>query len=138
MDNRAAGGSVTRRPPDRDSRSAPPKVTQQEEALARANTIRLAQAAFRREVAAMPRLEGMGVVAAALEDPDETTGAMRLGFVLAAPRRCSLGTAERLLGGVGVGSSDRRVRELTERQRKVLAVALRGPAVAGSGKREAA
>lgn len=111
---------------------------QQEEALARANTIRLAQAAFRREVAAMPRLEGMGVVAAALEDPDEIIGAMRLGFVLAAPRRCSPGTAERLLRVVGVGSSDRRVRELTQRQRKLLSVALRSPAGAGSGKKDAA
>lgn len=103
-------------------------MTQRQEALALANAQRAAQAAFRREVAAMSRLEGMGVVAAALEDPDEAVGAMRLGVVLAAPRGCSSGTAKRLLRHAGVGSSDRRVRELTERQRKVLALALRSPA----------
>lgn len=124
-------------PPNRDSRSAPPKVTQQQEALARANTIRLAQAAFRREVAAMPRLEGMGVVAAALEDPDETVGRMRLLPLLGAVRGVTPGLADGVAAHAGV-VGDRRVGELTERQRRVLAVALRSPAGAGSGKKEAA
>ncbi len=116
-------------------------MTQHMDALAQAQAIRLAHAAFRREIAALSQREGMGIVAAALDDPGEMVGRMRLTAgrypLVPAIRGFGAASAERLIRRAGA-SGGRRVCDLTERQRKVLSVALRSPAGAGSGKREAA
>jgi len=69
------------------------------------------------------------VVAAALDDPDEMVDRMRLTAgrypLVPAIRGFGAASAERLIRRAGA-SGDRRVCELTERQRNLLSVALRG------------
>lgn len=105
-------------------------TSQHMDALAHANTIRVAQAAFRREIAACSQREGMGIVAAALDNPGEMVGRMRLTTgrypLVPAIRGFGAASAERLIRRAEA-SGDRRVGELTERQLKLLSAALRGP-----------
>ncbi|MGH2954667.1 MAG: hypothetical protein ACRD2Z_03205 [Thermoanaerobaculia bacterium] len=97
-------------------------------ALERANEIRLAGARWRREVREYPKAEGQAMLAEALERNDipDCLARMDLGWFLTAPQRLGPARAARLALGAGVRRSKCRVRDLTLRQRSVLAARLRG------------
>lgn len=92
------------------------------EALALAESARLAQARVARAI----REGGPLVAVEALTHPDETTGAMRLKRVLRAVPRYGSHRIGRLLADAGIpsGRLDRRLRELTERERQAIAAGL--------------
>lgn len=64
---------------------------------------------------------GAQLVAAALEAPDEHGAALRVGWLLGAIERVGPHTTRGLLRSVTVADPRRRVGELTDRQRRVLA-----------------
>lgn len=98
------------------------------EALEIANSRRHAGAVVRTEIAALPMAEGLRRVADLLEDPDDAVGALRIERLLSAAHRFGPAKIARLcLTTRGFDPSRRvaRVRELTRRERLVLAAALR-------------
>jgi hypothetical protein len=92
-------------------------MTQQLQALAIANRVRSDGVAVQREIAA-----GTLTVVDALEDP--RASGLHVGRLLCAQRGYGPGKAHRLLGSLGIWPT-RRVRDLTERQRKLIAETLR-------------
>lgn len=92
------------------------------QALALAESARLAQARVVRAI----REGGPLVAVEALTHPDETTGAMRLKRVLGAVPRYGSHRIGRLLADAGVPAArlDRRLRELSARERYVIAAEL--------------
>lgn len=95
-------------------------------ALEHANEIRLAHAAMKRDVRKLPRCDGMEAVAAILLDPDETAQRMRLRYLLDGIRRFQREPRQRILTATRLAGSreDRRLGELTERERRMLAAGL--------------
>jgi hypothetical protein len=102
-------------------------TAQSMEALAGANEIRIGISRIRRYVEGLPQPLAAVRVADALEhDYDEPAiGAMRAGGLLAAIHRFGPARVRACLRLAGVESADRRVRELSERQRRVIAGQLR-------------
>lgn len=98
---------------------------QRMDALAAANEIRLGIARVRAEVFALEQPAGCEEVAGLLENPDETVSAMKIGTLLLSVRKFGRQRVGRLLSMAEVRSMDRRVRDLSERQRRVLAGLLR-------------
>jgi hypothetical protein len=107
------------------------------QALDRGNEIRLAMAARRRELRALPNAEGRQLAAEWLEDPDEVIGRMKLGYLLASIRRMGPQRIATLLRPIGLESAQsRRIASrtssdwgalpLTLRQRLTVAAALVG------------
>jgi hypothetical protein len=92
------------------------------EALGYANEIRIAQAAVYRSVKALPRIEGTQRVAEMLADPDDLVGSIRLDRLLGAIHRHQHRATLRALDRAAMqhGRLDRRVRELSERERLAL------------------
>lgn len=93
-------------------------------ALRLANDTRTSQHAFRREMAAVSYAEGCQRVARLLvgdDDMDDAIGRMRVGRFLNTIRRFGPLNIERSLNAAGIVSEERRVRDLTNRQRVALA-----------------
>lgn len=116
------------RAPTRASRPTPPPEPPQEQqhmrALARANEVRLARAALKREIAAGSR-SALEVVR---EVPWEAES-MAVGELLAAQRRWGKARSRKLINSAGLKET-KEVGALTERQRRVLAGALEAKATA--------
>lgn len=94
-------------------------------ALEAGNRVRVAQANLKVEIAGLPQVEGMAVVADLLEAGDmDVIGGMRVESLLCACRGIGRGKVGRLLVTAGC-SGTRRVRELTGRQREAVAESLR-------------
>ena len=94
-------------------------------ALAKANEMRLEAAFIRRDLQAMSQAEGCRLVASLLVDAPDVVLSMRIGHLLRAIRRFGDAKVGSFLHVADVRSCDRRVRDLTVRQRRVLAGALR-------------
>ena len=105
---------------------------QRDQALARANEIRLHRAAERRRVHALPTADGLSAVAQILADNPEWVRTANLGDVLTWPRRVGARARDRVLTRTGMSPS-KSVGTLTARQRLVLGVALVGTAEPDSG-----
>lgn len=92
------------------------------QALSLANETRARQTQVRREI----REQGPAHVAELLRDPDEIVGSIRLERLLGAMDRYGAVRCRRLLRRAGLhpGRLGRRVRELSERERRVLAEAV--------------
>lgn len=104
---------------------------QRDEALRKANTIRIANAATYREIGELSRSEGRRAVAAILRRPTGPQAAMRIGMLLRSIRFVSVVRATKLLDRAGIVDPNRRVAAtgkahgaLTERQRLALAYIL--------------
>jgi hypothetical protein len=95
-------------------------------ALALANEIRYAQAAWMRSLRALPPAQACRRAAHALWNPDENVGSIRLERVLRSVPRMGDRYVDLLLtqAGVPIARRKRRVRELTERERRIIAAAL--------------
>ena len=106
----------------------PTEEPQHMTALQRANEVRLGRAALKREVAGEQDVaRGRARLAALLEDPPSALASLPIGEALLWPRRHGRRTVGRFLVVAGC-REHKRVGELTERQRRAIAVALRhGP-----------
>lgn len=102
------------------------KVRQQQDALTLANHVRLQCSRIKTEIAGLSQRDGCLRVAAMLDSPvDGPAGALRVGALLESVHRLGLHKSARLLRDAGVFSPQRRVRDLTGRQRRALAGLLR-------------
>jgi hypothetical protein len=102
-------------------------TTQSMQALAYANEVRTANANFRRTVAAMTARGGAEYVADAIECDygHETIGALPVDRMLLSVHKLGSVKAAKCLTAAGVVNHGRRLRELTPRQRKAVAMQLR-------------
>lgn len=99
------------------------------EALARANQVRCANVQTKRMIHTLPLHEGRLLVAELLEDETVVSlpvGALPVGRLLSSINRLGRAGTLRLLRRAEVSSWDKRVRELTSRQRLAVARQLRG------------
>jgi hypothetical protein len=95
-------------------------------ALLKANAVRYAGAEKRRQIASLPRHLAREKVAVLLEDPPDEIARMRVGHLLRSiPQLGRAGVRRTLRLAALRGREERRVHELTERQRKTLASTLR-------------
>lgn len=90
-------------------------------ALAKANVIRKSNADFIRQLRTGPGEAARFLVAAALVEPDDATGALPVRRLLLGIPRFGAARAGRYLRAAGIVSGDRRVRDLSDRQRQQLA-----------------
>lgn len=97
-------------------------------ALRLANEVRSSNSRLRKEIFALEHLEGLGRVADLLDDPAPPVASLSVGRLLRYARRIGDAKVRRLLAVARVSSEDRRVGELTGRQRDVLAALLRADA----------
>jgi hypothetical protein len=95
-----------------------PADSQCMQALARANQVRLARAALKRDISAGCR----GVAEVVLESPWEANS-MSLSELLCSQRRWGRARSRKLLSSIAL-SEGKRVGTLTERQRRILVTAL--------------
>jgi hypothetical protein len=108
-------------------------LDQRAEALKHANRVRLATCDLRREIRALGCVEGRLMVAGLLEGDVEfeTAGSMSVWRLVGSISKLGPVAAGGLLRKVGVLSGDRRVRDLSVRQRVLLASMLRGEELGG-------
>jgi len=109
---------VDRREDAQDDESKQRGTPQCMEALARANKVRLARAALKREISAGHR----SITDVIMQSPWEAES-MSLGELLCAQRRWGRARSRKLLASSAL-SEGKRVGTLTERQRRVLVAAL--------------
>lgn len=97
------------------------------QALELANATRIANAKLRREVRALGAKRGALRVAHALEweHDDPQTGSLRIGHFLCAVQYLHEVKVTRCLAAANVRFSDKKVRDLTKRQREAIAIQLR-------------
>jgi hypothetical protein len=95
-----------------------PDTSQCMQALARANQVRLARAALKRDISAGRR----GITQVILDSPWEV-GSMSLSELLCSQRRWGRARSRKLLSSIAL-SEGKRVGTLTERQRRILVAAL--------------
>jgi hypothetical protein len=110
------------------------------DALARANTVRAAQVAFRRTMRELSPADGRDRAASLLigdEDLDDDVSRMQVARFLSTVRRFGPTNLEHSLKAAGILSGQRQVCDLTNRQRVALAFAL-SPAVARGDVEQAA
>lgn len=98
-------------------------------ALREANRVRLANAATLRSIEALPRPDAENRAAELLRDPTPDVAALHVGRLLEAIPRIGRVKARALLAATGTapGREGRRIRELTKRERNVIADALTRP-----------
>ena len=96
-------------------------------ALRVANHHRFAIAAKRREIRAMDRHDAIEAVAALIEDTDDAVLlGMRVEYLLRSIPRVGSMKASRVLTILGTRDPTKKLRDLTDRQRRTLADAIRG------------
>jgi hypothetical protein len=104
--------------PQTESQSASPDTSQCMQALARANQVRLARAALKRDVSA-----GRRQVAEVILDSPWEADSMSLSELLCSQRRWGRARSRKLLSSIAL-SEGKRVGTLTDRQRRLLVAAL--------------
>lgn len=102
--------------------------TQAAEALSFANERRCALAEIRARIQALPFEEGCELVASILDQPEGHEEAFPVGRMLLSVHRFGEQALATALREAGVLTADKKVRQLTERQRRALALVLRGRA----------
>lgn len=100
---------------------------QRGDALAKANRVRLANAQTYREIRALPAPAAFRRVSGILRAPRGAECAMRVDALLSAASRIGPSKVAALIALAGVRHADRRLRDLTDRQRRVIATALDHP-----------
>ncbi len=93
-------------------------------ALAKANRVRYGHAATVREIAAMPREKGERQVAKLLRKPPARIRTLKIRSLLGAVNRRGPASSERLLSELNL-TNRQRIRDLTTRERDLLAEAVR-------------
>ena len=94
-------------------------------ALARANEVRVGVAGERRRIAYLSYVDGCRLLAEMLADPSEMLLSARIGWLLLSVRGVGRVKVSPLLNRAGVRSWDRHVRDLSDRQRRLLVEILR-------------
>lgn len=97
---------------------------QRDDALAKANSVRLAQATLRRELRDLDRVDGERELADLIRCSNEDhVLRAKVGYLMASVQRRGHAWYRRILGGLGI-SPQRKVRDLTDRERRVIAHAI--------------
>jgi hypothetical protein len=97
---------------------------QRDQALALANHRRAILKTLREDLGDVDLKAGCGMVAAILADPTDHEAAIPVGRLLLSIDRFGVSSLQVVLRAAGIMSADRRVRDLTVRQRSALGVAL--------------
>lgn len=100
------------------------RSAQQLNALQYANSKRLAAAEFKRDVFALGRRDGALHLAGLLLDPGEMLNAMPIQAALLSVKGIGAAKAITMLRAAGVSAVSRRVRDMSHRQRSMLALSL--------------
>lgn len=100
---------------------------QQEQALKRANEVRLRECAFRRRISALSYDEGCEIIAALLDDSDLPAyiGSMKVDRVITAVHRMGSRRAADVRRDASLMRREVRIRDLTVHEKRRLAQALR-------------
>lgn len=101
-----------------------PAVAQRTAALARANEIRVARAEERRRLKSLPYRESRRQAAELIVDPPELWRSATVGYVPAMPARTGPETVRLWLRQAGLPVT-KRLGEMTDRQRRILAGVIR-------------
>lgn len=111
------------------SAAAEPDYAQAKAQLKLANLVRTTNARTIRDIANLPYVDGIDAVIEVLENGDEKgpLGALSIGRLLTAPRWMGEERARVVLRSVSIVSGDRRLRQITMRQREQMALHLRYP-----------
>lgn len=104
-------------------------VAQRMTALEKANRVRLAKVMTKRTLGELDAKESVAYLAELIESDDATMAGMKLGEALLACRHMGVQGMGRIVKHAGVMSADRKIRDLTDRQRRDLVHALRSPSV---------
>ncbi|HEX6024378.1 MAG TPA: hypothetical protein VFZ00_20485 [Solirubrobacter sp.] len=94
--------------------------TQRQEALARANEVRIKNSVWKTENTALSSAEGLQRLIDVLTDPREPHDRLQIGQALLSVRRLGVTKAAPILKHASVLSGDRKIGELTFRQRQVI------------------
>lgn len=106
----------------------PTRRLQSEQALRRANHIRLTRAAIKRNINAMPYREGREAVCRLILDPGDLWNSAKLEYVLRCPDRSGPSFVARVLVcGKSPISPVKRLGSLTQRQRDEIVAFIREP-----------
>lgn len=103
--------------------------TQYMDALALANETRIRQAKVRRRLKTLPPDRGIAEVAGLIDQQDVAALGMTVAGVLLACRGVGPVVVRAVCRHAGIVTADRRIRELTDRQRGELVHVLRSPGV---------
>lgn len=101
------------------------KNAQRDIALAKGNRLRLAAAAFKRDLSQLTAPEGARVLADHIDDMPGDLQSLRVTDAVKAVRAIGEHKTRALRKACGITSSDRYIRDLTARQRQILAEELR-------------
>lgn len=99
------------------------QIAQRNEAMKLANEMRLRIAAQRRHIASLPRAQGRLALAGLIEDG--SVDAWPIGRALCAIHTIGRGTVGPILNMARIRSADRRLRDLSDRQRALIVTWLR-------------
>lgn len=110
--------------------AVPERTAQRMASLKLANTVRITNAKALKQIAEKPCVDGIDAVIAILKDGDEKgpIGALPIGRLLTAPRRIGDERMRVVLRTASILSADRRLRQITMRQRRILAAGLEASA----------
>lgn len=100
---------------------SPGGTPQARAALARANEVRLARARTRRQLKRLPRVEARRQLALLILEPTPLWGSATLDYMLRMPSGTGRHTAHRWLRRTDLLTADKRLGDLTARQREALA-----------------
>jgi hypothetical protein len=100
-------------------------VQQRADAMQHANAVRAAIGQLKRDIHAPAHRDGCLRAAKFLLDPDDLASAIRTRPLLKAIRQMGDRKAETLMSAAGIVNADKRVRDLTPRQRRALSTGLR-------------
>ena len=98
-------------------------LSQRDRALQKANRVRVATAALLAEIADLPTREGARTVAQLIERADPRVGHLTPARLLVAPHRYGPNRMRAIVKSAGV-PSDKPLRQMTDRQRDVLSLAV--------------
>lgn len=94
-------------------------------ALLIANDRRVGISRYRKQIALLSYSQGRAIVCGILEQPTAPMTSARIGLLLGSIRRVGVSKASKWIKEAGIVSADRKVGELTDRQRMALAAAIR-------------
>lgn len=96
-------------------------VAQRDQALVRANEVRIANSRWKNETNSLPAAAAAARVAALLREPSPPQDAMRIAHAVMCVSRLGVNKSALIFRDAGIVNAQRPIRELTERQRFVVA-----------------
>lgn len=102
-------------------------TAQQMQALERGNAVRLEIASRRQQLRSLPELDARRYAADMIDNPDDIASRMKASVLVKEIRHFGDQKVARILRLAGIHAVERRLSDLTDRQRHIIAEALRDP-----------